>query len=140
MLLIAGRITASLVLDLLAASASAQIVADDTELLMHRSGLWLQLDGVAPQMRAGLVDGISSRGRRIQPSEMERLRQTIEAAYAVERLRASALRTVATLANPADMPALLAGYGSQTGRGHPEARDGSRGRQPGPRTCVTIRP
>lgn len=96
-------------------SALAQTSAATAEALMRKSGLWNQLEHVAPQVRAGLTEAFAQDGAGLQPSELARLARSVDAAYAPAQLRAVARATIARQARAGDVPTLLAWYGSATG-------------------------
>lgn len=113
----ACRVLLFALFSLFAAHAVAQTDAATAESLMRKSGLWQQLDGVAAQMRGGLASAAQGRGARIKPAELARLNATVASAYAVDRLRAGALRSIASGTQAGDSAALLAWYGSEPGAG-----------------------
>lgn len=100
-------------------TASAQIDPGSAERLLRKSGLWVQLDGVAQQVRQGLVEAsaqaTAQSGRTPSPGEAERLEAAATAAYAVERLRGVALRTVSQELQPSHLKALFTWYDAPTG-------------------------
>ncbi len=81
--------------------AVAQIDPGTAERLLRRSGLWAQLDGVAAQVRQGMAEASAQAARAPDPALAERLAAAAEAAFAVERLRSVALRSVAQALEPA---------------------------------------
>jgi hypothetical protein len=95
--------------------ALAQVDAASAERLLRRSGLWAQLDAVAPQVLQGLAEAAAQGGRPPPPAEAERLAAAARAAYAGERLRSIALRQVAQELAPQHLAALMAWYASPTG-------------------------
>jgi len=95
--------------------AQAQIDPGSAERLLRKSGLWVQLDGVAAQMRHGLKEAATQGGQAPTPAEAERLDAAATAAYAAERLRGVALRTVSRELQPVHLKALFAWYDAPTG-------------------------
>lgn len=77
-----------LCLALLAPPALAQ--GGDAEVLMKKSGLWQQLDSLAPQVRAGMFLAIGNAGARPSAAEEARLGQAVDESYAAPRLRSVA--------------------------------------------------
>lgn len=114
-----GRLRAMLccaLLALLHGGTFAQTDAATAEQLMRRSGLWNQLEGVAPQIRAGIVAQAAEVEQGVDPAEVERLGQAADAAFAAGRLR-DAVRVILTARiDPAQLPALRAWYDSDIGR------------------------
>lgn len=99
-----------------ATGAQAQTDAATAEQLMRRSGLWNQLEGVAPQIRAGIVAQAAEATQDVDPAELERLGLAADAAFAAERLRDAVRVVMAARIDPAQLPALRAWYDSDTGR------------------------
>jgi hypothetical protein len=96
-------------------AAQAQIDPGSAERLLRKSGLWVQLDGVAQQVRQGMVEAAAQSGRTPAPGESERLEAAATAAYAVDRLRGVALRTVSQELQSSHLKALFAWYDAPTG-------------------------
>ncbi|MCE2909903.1 MAG: DUF2059 domain-containing protein [Burkholderiaceae bacterium] len=95
--------------------ALAQVDPGTAERLLRKSGLWAQLDGVAAQVRQGLVEAVAQGGRAPEPADAERLAAAASAAYAADRLRGVALRGVAQSLDPRQLKALLEWYDAPTG-------------------------
>lgn len=95
--------------------ALAQVDPGTAERLLRKSGLWAQLDGVAAQVRQGLVEAVAQGGRAPEPADAERLAAAASAAYAADRLRGVALRGVAQSLDPRQLKALLEWYDDPTG-------------------------
>src|SRR5688500_14221567 len=68
------------------AGASAQTDAATAEALMRSSGLWKQLESVAPQMRVGLASA-APQGSPLPAAEIERISRISDGAFAAPRLR-----------------------------------------------------
>lgn len=105
----------SLFLGFTSLPASAETNAATAEALMRESGLWQQLNGVAPQVRAGLANALAQRGKESGSDEMAHLAGAVDAAYAPERLRTIAQAVIAKGTNPKHVPSLHAWYRSPTG-------------------------
>jgi hypothetical protein len=99
----------------LALPAAAQTDPATAERLLRKSGLWAQFEGIAVQVRQGLVEGAQQSGREFSAADAERLQAAASVAYAAERLRSSALRTVAAELETPHLRALLSWYDSATG-------------------------
>lgn len=95
--------------------AVAQVDPGSAERLLRKSGLWVQLESVAAQVKDGLVEGAAQSGRAPAPAEAERLQAAATAAFAVERLRGVALRLVSQELDSAHLKALFAWYDAPTG-------------------------
>lgn len=101
---------------LVSAPSQAATDAATAELLMHKSGLWRQLDGLVPQVRAGLSSAMERGGAARRTSEERvHLNAIVEAAYAADPLRATARRVLAADLEAPQVPALLAWYASPLG-------------------------
>lgn len=97
-------------------TASAQIDAGTAESLMRSSGLWQQLEPLAPQVRNEFLAALEKAGARPSPGEAQRLGQVITSAYAADRLRASALGVFKSELNAQHVPALKQWYASRVGK------------------------
>jgi hypothetical protein len=95
--------------------AFAQVDPGTAERLLRKSGLWAQLDGVAAQVRQGLVEAVAQGGRAPEPADAKRLAAAASAAYAADRLRGVALRGVAQSLDPRQVKALFDWYDAPTG-------------------------
>jgi hypothetical protein len=101
---------------LLGGPAQAQVDAATAELLMRKAGLWQQLDGLAPQVRAGFAAAAAQPGSALKPEVLERLNNTAGTVYAAPRLRASAVAVLMRSIQPEFVPVLVAWYESPVGR------------------------
>ena len=102
---------------LLAASqARAQVDAGTAESLMRSSGLWQQLEPLAPQVRSEFLAALEKAGAHPSPGEVQRLGQVITSAYAADRLRASALGVFTSELKAQHVPALKQWYASRVGK------------------------
>jgi hypothetical protein len=95
--------------------ALAQVDPGTAERLLRKSGLWVQLEGVAEQVRQGLKEAAAQGGLEPSPAESERLDAAARAAYAAARLRGVALRLVTLELQPQHLGALFAWYDAPTG-------------------------
>jgi len=95
--------------------ATAETDAGTAEALMRESGLWQQLNGVAPQVRAGLANALEQQGKESDADALEHLSGAVDAAYAPARLRTIAQAVIAKGINPKHVPFLRAWYRSPTG-------------------------
>jgi hypothetical protein len=95
--------------------AQAQIDPGSAERLLRKSGLWVQLEGVAEQVRQGLKEAAAQGGPEPSPAESARLDAAARAAYAAARLRGVALRMVTQELQPQHLGALFAWYDAPTG-------------------------
>lgn len=104
----------------LSGSAWAQTDARTAERLLRVSGLWDQLQSVAPQVRAGMEMAAQQMAAQqgaaeITAAESARIGRAVDAAYAAPRLRATATRVLARDMQTSHVPALVAWYGSANG-------------------------
>lgn len=99
-----------------AAPATAQIDAATAEALMRKSGLWLQLEGIAQQVRSGTLAGLARAESPPSATELERVTTAVEAAYAADRLRAVALATLTSGVDARQVTALRRWFDSAPGR------------------------
>ena len=77
------------------ASAQAGTDSATAEALMRKSGLWNQLSGFAPQIRAGFIAAASTSKQGMSTQEAERIAKVIDSAYSSERLRTASLKVFA---------------------------------------------
>ena len=106
----------AMALFLASSQARAQVDAGTAETLMRSSGLWQQLEPLAPQVRNEFLAALEKAGARPSPGEVQRLGQVITSAYAADRLRASALGVFKSELNAQHVPALRQWYASRVGR------------------------
>ena len=97
-------------------AALAAIAPDVAQDLTKKSGLWLQLDSLGAQVRAGMASALAQEGEPQAEAAKTRLLGCADTAYGADALRATAVEAVAGALQPADVPALLAWYGSALGR------------------------
>ncbi len=100
---------------LLPQPAPAQTDPGTAERLLRRSGLWVQLEGVAQQVRQGVLDAAAQSGRPPVRAELDRLQAAADAAYAGDRLRGVALRQVSQELEARHLKALFDWYDTPTG-------------------------
>ena len=109
-------LTAALSLLTLSFHTSAQTDASTAEALMRSSGMWQQLASIAPQVRAGFLEGASRAAQKPSPAEIERLSKAIDDAYSTDRLRSIALVTFRADTKADHVPALRRWYSSRVGK------------------------
>ena len=95
----------------------AQVDEATAELLMRKSGLWQQLDGLGDQVRAGFQAHAVRAWQPPSGAETERLNRVISGAFAVDRLRRVALQSLARHADPAQVAAVRSWSSSAVGEG-----------------------
>jgi len=102
---------------LLAAATLAHAGIDraTAEGLVHKSGLWEQLGGVAPQVEAGLRQAIKRASATPSESETARMARVIQTAYAADRLRSASTAVIAARVQPEHLEALRAWFDSPLG-------------------------
>lgn len=101
---------------LLAGPAWAVTDAATAESLMRKSGMWEQLEQIAPQVRAGMVEGAARSGKRPSETESERLSRAVDHAYAAQRLRAACRAAISSNLDRTHVEALRRWYDSGSGR------------------------
>jgi len=97
-------------------AARAQISEEAAEKLLRASGQWAQLEVVGPQFRTGLEQGLKAPGTEVPDDVRNRMIAAAEAAFQVDRLRASMRRTLSEGVRAPLLPELLAWYDSPVGR------------------------
>jgi hypothetical protein len=101
---------------LLAISPSlAQDREDTAKDLVRKSGLWEQLGAIGPQVRAGIVQAMSTARSRPSATETDRLTKAVESSYEAARLRAAAAHIVATGISEGYVEELRRWYSSSAG-------------------------
>lgn len=100
----------------LAAPALAQGGLGAAEELLRKCGMWEQLASVEPQVQAGILQGMSSRGMAPSAPEAQRIAKAAAVAFAAPRLRSAAARVVSTGLAPGHIDSLQAWYGSAAGQ------------------------
>ena len=97
-------------------TASAQIDAASAEQLMRKSGMWMQVASLGPQMRSGLAAGAKQGASAIKPAELQGLLAAADSIFAAEPMRRSALRVISRSVDPTYLPALNSWFDSALGR------------------------
>ena len=97
-------------------AASAAVAPEVAQDLTKKSGLWLQLDSLGAQVRAGMASALAKDGEPQAEGAKTRLLACADTAYGADALRATAVDAVAGALQPADVPALLAWYDGALGR------------------------
>ena len=97
------------------AAAGAAVGADVAQDLTKKSGLWLQLDSLGAQVRAGMASSLAKGGDAQGEATRTRLLACADTAYGADAMRATAVDAVAGALQPADVPPLLAWYDSALG-------------------------
>ena len=100
----------------LAGGAWAGTDTATAESLMRTSGIWEQLQDVAPQVRAGMLADIARGHRKPSETELGRLSRTVDAAYSAARLRSKCLAAIAKNLDRAQVGALRRWFDGPTGR------------------------
>jgi len=94
---------------------------------MRQSGMWLQLDGIAQQVRAGTLAALQGAATQPSASELARLTSAIDAAYATDRLRAVALSSMTGGIDARQVSALRRWFDSPLGRTVTQLEEASSG-------------
>lgn len=97
-------------------AALAAIAPDVAQDLTKKSGLWLQLDSLGAQVRAGMASALAQAGEPQAEAAKTRLLGCADTAYGADALRATAVEAVAGALQPVDVQPLLAWYDSALGR------------------------
>ena len=105
-----------LLLMMMSGTARAQTDAATAETLLRKSGLWVQLAGIAQQVRAGMAGGAAEQGATLTDAEAARLDRAVDTAYAAPRLRASVLRRLVREMPAMHVALVLAWHDSAVGR------------------------
>lgn len=90
--------------------------AATAEQLMKKSGLWLQLDGIAPSVKAGFSAAVRSAQGAVSEAEQARLAQAVDESYAATRLRGVAQGVFVRELEPRHLAVLNRWYDSALGR------------------------
>jgi hypothetical protein len=96
----------------------ASIAATDeatAEALMRDSGIWKELGSVSAQVHASLARALADGNQDRDAAILKRMEGAVDAAYAPQRLRTSALEVLASEANPMYLPAINKWFASETG-------------------------
>jgi hypothetical protein len=98
------------------AGAHAETDVPTAEALMRKSGLWQQLGGLAPQVRAGFFAAAAQSKPSLSPSETERVSKVLDDAYSPERLRAASLAVLSKELDERRVPDLNRWFAEPLGR------------------------
>lgn len=105
------------VLVLLATGAArAQLTAAQAEQLMKVSGGWSQIASMVPQMRDSFDEGLSKVEKELPAGVRDKAKAEAARTFTADRLRATALKTLAEGVRAGYLPELLAWYQSPNGR------------------------
>ena len=110
-------------------AALAAIGADAAQELTRESGLWVQLDSLGNQVRAGMSDALDKDGAAVPAAQRARMLACAQSAFAADALRAVAVDAVGGALEPADVAPLQAWYESALGRKVAGAEEASAGQQ-----------
>jgi hypothetical protein len=110
------RLLVAVVSAVVTLSAWAAVDAPAAESLLRKSGLWLQLAHVAPQVRNGTVAALARARTRPSQAEMERLFRAIDAAYSARSLRAACVAALSRELVPDHVAALGRWYDGPSGK------------------------
>ncbi len=97
-------------------AAMAAIGHEAAQDLTKRSGLWVQLDSLGSQVRAGMSAAMAKNPGAQTEAQKTRMLDCAQSAYAGDGLRAPAVDAVAGTLQPSDVAPLLAWYDSPLGR------------------------
>jgi hypothetical protein len=120
----------SLVLALMAGpgAAMAAIANQAAQEITHKSGLWVQLDSLGSQVRAGMSDALEKNGVGVSAERKARMLDCAQSSFGADGLRAIAVDAVAGALQPVDVLPLQAWYDSPLGRRIAAAEEASAGR------------
>ena len=96
--------------------AMAAVAPEAAQELVKKSGLWLEIDSLGGQVRAGMASALARDGGAQAEARRTRLLGCAATAYGTDAMRAMAVDAVAGALQPADVPALLAWYDGELGR------------------------
>lgn len=96
-------------------NARAQIDDSTAEMLMRKSGLWVQMGEMSQQVRKGFEASTAASPKPPSADEQARLSRVIANAYAADRLRRVALQSLARLVQPAQVDSLRKWFNSSLG-------------------------
>jgi hypothetical protein len=95
--------------------AVAGVSADAAQELVHKSGLWGQLESLGSQVRGGMAAAAQKSPGKFSAEQTTALFGCVDSSYAPADLRAIAVDAVAGALTPADLPALQAWYDGPLG-------------------------
>jgi len=96
--------------------AVAGIGADAAQDLVHKSGLWGQLESLGAQLHGGMAAAEKKSPGKFSAAQIAALAGCADSSYAPAELRTIAVDAVAGALAPADLPALQAWYDGALGR------------------------
>ncbi|MCK9685110.1 hypothetical protein [Scleromatobacter humisilvae] len=95
--------------------ALAAVAPEAARDLVKKSGMWLEMDSLGGQVRAGMAGALARNPGALPEATKARLLGCAATAYGAEALRATATDAVAGALQPADVPVLVAWYDSELG-------------------------
>jgi hypothetical protein len=95
--------------------AVAGVGADAARDLVHKSGLWNQLESLGLQMRGGMAVAEQKSPGKFSAEQITALSGCVDSSYAPAELRTIAVDAVAGALAPTDLPALQAWYDGALG-------------------------
>ena len=113
-------------------AAMAAIGHEVAQDLTKRSGLWVQLDSLGSQVRAGMSAAMAKNPGAQTEAQKARMLDCAQSAYAGDGLRAPAVDAVAGTLQPGDVAPLLAWYDSPLGRKISAVEESSASREADP--------
>ena len=111
-----GMSVGALALALAHGAAMAAVAPEAAQDLVKKSGLWLEIDSLGGQVRAGMAGALARDGGAQADAAKARLPGCAATAYATDAMRATAVDAVAGALQPADVPVLVAWYDGELGR------------------------
>jgi hypothetical protein len=85
------------------------------EALMRDSGIWKELGLVSPQVHGSLARALAADNQDRETSVLERMEMAVDAAYAPQRLRRTALEVVMQETDETHLPAIREWFASEIG-------------------------
>jgi len=117
---------------LLGAPVWAAVDRNTAESLLRRSGLWEQLAGVAPEVRAGTLAAMAQGRRSPTREEIERTSRAVDHAYSAHRLRSAFIAVIVADLDQAHVTPLRRWYDSHPGRAITRLEVAQSGQRPEP--------
>jgi len=97
-------------------AALAAVAPEAAQDLATKSGLWTQLDSLAPQVRAGMAAGIERGAGPVSEPQKAKMLACAQSAFALAVLQPAALDAITGTLQPQDVAPLRAWYDSPLGR------------------------
>jgi hypothetical protein len=97
-------------------AAVADVNTEAAQGLARKSGLWTQLESLGAQVGEGMSAAAAKNPGKLSAEQRNQLTNCVQSAYAVDRLRATAVDAIAGALQPADLAPLQAWYDSSIGR------------------------